>query len=192
MSPAPEGNDNATGRTPAKDGNDNAVGNDGGAPAAGNQNAARHGLHSDPANVLADLRERDPESYAWIESKMQDYLEQTPYTDGSPEADQLRQIAVREHSIWRATGLQLEEGIVKQTRERTPEGDLVEVESENPVNLPLDRMERTVMRRLKELGVLGDEGGQMSQASMESEAYVVVSDSDSDSDESDDVDANSE
>lgn len=173
--PPPEGNNRAEGNSGggAPVGNSNAVGNDGGAP-AGNQHARRHGLHADPANVLEDLKENDPGAYAWVESKVQGYLEDAPFGDGTPKADQLRQVAVREFSIWQASGIQLREGVVKQTHERTSDGELVEVESEHPANLPLDRMERTVTKRLKDLGVLGDEGGSQSQEGLESDAYRVV------------------
>jgi hypothetical protein len=113
----------------------------------GNQNARSHGLHADPANVLDDLAERDTDGYEWVMSKYDSYLDTAPFGDGTAKADQLKQVAVQEYTIWKATGIQLKRGVVRRT------GDGI---AESPVNLPLDRMKRTVTRRLKELGVLDD------------------------------------
>jgi hypothetical protein len=121
-----------------------------------NQNARTHGLHADPANVLDDLAERDPEGYEWVMSKYDGYLADAPFEDGSAKADQLKHIATQEFIIWKATGFQLKGGVVRQTDEGGVE--------ESPVNLPLDRMQRTVTRRLKELGILDDPDTQQAQA----------------------------
>jgi len=121
----------------------------------GNQNAQRHAIHADPANVLDDLAESDPDGYDWVLSKYDSYLEAAPFGDGTAKADQLKQIATQEYVIWKATGFQVEGGVIRQT------DDGVE---ESPVNLPLDRMQRTVTRRLKELGVLDDPDSQQAAA----------------------------
>ena len=122
---------------------------------AGNQNARSHGLHADPANVLDDLAERDSDGYEWVMRKYDSYLRSAPFEAGTAKADQLKQVAVQEYTIWRATGFQLKDGVVR----RTDDGI-----AESPVNLPLDRMQRTVTRRLKELGVLEDPDSQQAQA----------------------------
>jgi hypothetical protein len=127
---------------------------DAGAP-VGNQNARSHGLHADPANVLDDLAKRDTDGYEWVVNKYDSYLRSAPFEDGSAKADQLKQVAVQEYIIWKATGFQLNGGVVR----RTDDGI-----AESPVNLPLDRMQRTVTRRLKELGVLEDPDSQQAKA----------------------------
>ena len=124
-----------------------------GAP-EGNQYNRRHGLHADPANVLHDLVENDPEAYEWIMAKYDSYLDVAPFEDGSALADQLKQVCVREHAIWQASGLQLDAGVVTQQTRATDDGDLYKVAESNPVNAPLDRMEKTVVRRLEKLGIM--------------------------------------
>jgi phage-related protein len=121
--------------------------NDGPDPAKleGNQNARTHGVHADPANVLDDLADRDPDAYEWVMSKYDSYLDASPFDDGSAKADLLKQIATQEYTIWKATGHQLRNGVVRQTDDGM---------EESPVNLPLDRMQRTVTRRLERLGAL--------------------------------------
>jgi len=133
-----------------------------GAPAR-NQNARQSGVHADPGNVLNDLAENDPEAYEWILGKYDSYLADAPFSDGSAKADQLKQICAQEYVIWTATGFQIDSGVVIKTDE--PDGDeFGDRVTENPVNLPLDRMQRTVTRRLKQLGILNDPDSQQAQA----------------------------
>lgn len=78
--------------------NDRAVGNDGGPP-EGAMNNLQHGLYADPVNVMAHLKEEDPDAYAWIQAKAEGYLTDAPFDAGSPKTEQLRQIATREYAI---------------------------------------------------------------------------------------------
>lgn len=111
----------------------------------GNQNARTHGVHADPANVLDDLADRDPSGYEWVMGKYDSYLDAAPFDDGSARADQLKQVATQEYTVWKATGYQLQNGVIRQTDDGV---------KESPVNLPLDRMQRTITRRLEQLGAL--------------------------------------
>lgn len=125
-------------------------------PPDGNQNASRHGLYSDPANLLDDLATNDPEGYEWVLQKYDSYLDSAPFGDGSAKADQLKQVCAQEFVIWRSIAMQIHDGVVVETNEPdgTAYGDCLK---EHPVNLPLDRMQRTVSNRLADLGVLDDE-----------------------------------
>jgi hypothetical protein len=109
------------------------------------QNARTHGVHADPANVLDDFADRDPDTYEWVMSKYESYLDASPFDDGSAKADLLKQVATEEYTIWKATGHQLRNGVVRQT------DDGIE---KSPVNLLLDRMHRTVTRRLERSGAV--------------------------------------
>jgi len=144
--------------------NNFAEGNSGGSAPENNQNATTHGIHADPANVLDDLAENNPEAYEWVERKQDSYLETAPFGPGSAKADQLRMICVREYCAWRATGVQVRDGMLKKTHIQGPEGELHEVEDEHSINIALDRAERTITRRLKELGVLDDPDSQRANA----------------------------
>lgn len=153
------------------------VGDPGGAP-KGNQNARRHGLHSDPADLLDDLAENEPDAYEWVMRKYDSYVAAAPFEDGSGKADQLKQIAVKEYAIWQATGLQIKEGIIKRTHRKDSTGEFVEVEDEHPANQASDRMERTITRRLKELGVLDDPDSQQADAlhNLANDDYEIILD----------------
>lgn len=160
---------------PAPRNNNYAKGNDGGAPPA-NQNAATHHLYSDPDKLLTHLEREEPEAYQWVHDKYEGYLEDAPFGPDSAAADQLLQVAVREYSIWTATGIQLREGILTKTHIKGSGGELHEVEREHPVNKPLNRMERQVTQRLKQLGVIDDPASQPTDALADAstEQYEVV------------------
>lgn len=146
------------------------VGDGHGAP-EGNQHARRHGLYADPANVLDDLAERDTEGYEWVCRKYDSYLDDAPFAEGSAKADHLKQIAVQEYTIWNATGFQLQSGVVVQTDAPSDAG-MAERVAANPVNRPLDRMQRTVTSRLKDLGVLDDPESQRANAAQDKVAAL--------------------
>lgn len=175
--PEDEGEDDETGaERPHMVGNDHAEGNPGGSGQPGNQNATRHGLYSEADHLLEHLDDHDPEAREWVAEKFEGYLREAPFGPESPKADQLLQVCTREYSIWQATGLQIREGVVKTQAVETGSGEWITAEKEHAVNMPLDRMEKTVTKRLKELGVLGDNSPQQQQQAgrtMESEDYVI-------------------
>lgn len=162
--------------------NDHAEGNPGGSGQPGNQNAMRHGLYSDPDNLLEHLREHDPDAMAWVNRKFDGYLRQAPFGPLDPQADQLLQVVIREYSIWSATGLQVRDGVVKRQAVQAGDGEWIQAERENAANLALDRMEKTVTKRLKELGILGSspEHRMASAMEMRSSDYAIQFDDDED------------
>lgn len=124
-----------------------------GTPEEGNKRAMTHGLSSDPVELLEHLRKTDEQAYAWIQDKFESYLSVAPFGRDTAYADQLLQICVREYSIWKASSIQVNDGIL--TREKKVAGDaIIEVDVENPASKSLDRMERTVIKRLEKLGVM--------------------------------------
>ena len=166
--------------------NDHARGNPGGGAPPENLNAMKHGLHvSDPDNLLSWLTEHDPAAVEWIEHKYNSYLKRANFGHDSALADQLKQVVVREYSIWQASGLQVRNGVIKRQAVETGDGEWIAAEQENPANIALDRMERTVMRRLKELGVLKESpGAKLAEAmTMESEDYIITIDDSNEDDE---------
>jgi len=116
-------------------------------------NGTTHGLRSDPVNLLEKIRQEDEKAYAWIQDKYESYLSVAPFSRDTAHADQLLQICVREYSIWKASQIQVNDGIL--TKEKKVAGEaIIEVDVENPASKSLDRMERTVVKRLEKLGVM--------------------------------------
>lgn len=157
------------------EGNDHAEGNPGGSAPPANQNATTHGMYADPDNLLAWLEENDPAAVDWIKQKYTSYLKSAPFGPDDAKADQLKQIVVRELSIWRASGLQIREGVVTEQPVQGSDGEWFVAKKENPANQALSRLERDVTKRLKELGVLGESPDARMAGAMEmrSDDYVI-------------------
>jgi hypothetical protein len=153
------------------EGNDFAVGNDGGAP-EGNMNALRTGANVDPVDLFDWLLEEDRDAAAWILNKLYDYSQRAPeqvyvaefssddvtsFEDAQTRltayGDDLLHMCVRDYARWLATKDQLQEGILKSQVKATDDGT-VRVEDSNPVNLDLDRMDKTTIRQKDKLGLL--------------------------------------
>jgi len=129
----------------------------------GNKRAMSHGLRSDPVSLLEHLRENDEKAYAWIQDKFESYLSIAPFGRDTAHADQLLQICVREYSIWKASQIQVDDGILTQEKKVAGEA-IIKVDVENPASKSLDRMERTVVKRLEKLGVMPSPDQQQAEA----------------------------
>lgn len=141
-----------------------------GAP-EGNKNALKSGIGSnDPTGLLDFLARRNPEALDWIDRQLQYYariapeavyaVESHPTVEGSEIRERLTgygwqvlQVALKEYTIYRAQKRQLAEGMVTE-RTKASGGQAVTVEGENPVNLPIERADKTLIRKKKELGLL--------------------------------------
>lgn len=129
-------------------------------------NGTTHGLRSDPVKLLESIRENDEKAYAWIQDKFESYLSVAPFERDTAHADQLLQICVREYSIWKASQIQVNDGIL--TKEKKVAGEaIIKVDVENPASKSLDRMERTVVKRLEKLGVMPSPEQQKANAEQE-------------------------
>jgi hypothetical protein len=154
------------------EGNDHAEGNPGSRPPEGNQNALSTGLHADPVNLFNWLLEEDRDAAVWILNKLHGYSQDAPrpvyvadmdaYQVDSFEdvtlnltsyGDDVLLMCIRDYARWRATKQQLQDGILKEQIKATDSGP-VSVEDSNPVNLDLDRMDKTTIRQKDKLGLL--------------------------------------
>jgi replicative DNA helicase len=137
-------------------------------------NALKTGLHADPVKLFDWLLEEDEDAAVWILNKLHDYATEAPRdvyaaevvaedvddaaevrTNLTAYGDDILLLCVRDYARWRATKQQLQEGIVKTTQKATDSG-AVPVEDSNPVNLDLDRMDKTTIRQKDKLGLLPD------------------------------------
>lgn len=169
---APTGNSGGVAGQSGPPGNDNAVGNPGGSPPEGNMNALRSGIHADPVNLFDWLLEEDRDAAVWILNKLYSYSQDAPkpvyeatftpddvnsFEDAQMNltayGDDVLLMCIRDYARWRATKQQLQEGIIKDQLKATKEG-AVNIEDSNPVNLDLDRMDKTTIRQKDKLGLL--------------------------------------
>lgn len=115
-----------------------------------------HNLYSWRSNYYYSLERRDQ---VWIDLLIESFLDDAPFDrDNLGKMEILRQIAIDAHKIRSANEYIWNEGLA-QTKtidfdeERREE---VEAEVENILNLPVDRLQRQCVKRLKELGCLDD------------------------------------
>jgi len=128
-------------------------------------NGMKHGLRSDPENLLEELRQNNEQAFAWVQDKFESYLSHAPFGRDSAYADQLLQVCVREYAIWKASSIQINDGILTQEKKVAGEA-IIQVDVENPASKSLDRMERTVVKRLEKLDVMPSDANE-SQAAKE-------------------------
>lgn len=140
-----------------------------GAP-KGNQNAQKHGLYSQRSNYYEDL---PAEEKAWIDALVESMLEDAPFTkDNFQKFQMLREIAIDTHKQRQANDYTAEEGLIQENIVRDDDGnpmlddngELITETDENPVNMTYDRLDRSKVRKMKELGLLDDPESQKAQA----------------------------
>lgn len=151
-------------------GNDWARGASGGSAPEDNQNGMKHGLHSDPVNLFDWLWENEEHGANWIIEKMIMWQERASFKifqngtvdmsnkDGFQDnltavGDDLLSVTVRDYARKKAEKEQLVQGLTKVQHIYNGE-EWVEQEEANPINLELDRMDRSTLSMKKALGLL--------------------------------------
>lgn len=140
----------------------------GGAP-EGNVNGMTHGLKTMRSNYYNHLS--DEEKYA-IEQLADSWIENAPFDrDHFGKVNEVKRIAVDQFRLWKAqdefvdTDAGEESGLLEEiTIDFDPESGEITADDENPANLAYDRLDRTTIRKLKELGCLDDPESQQADA----------------------------
>lgn len=154
------------GKTPTKDENPDVGASE------GDLRALKTGLHADPVNLFNWLLETDRDAAVWVLNKLHSYSQQAPravyeadvrpaevdsYDDVTltltAYGDDVLLMCIRDYARWRGTRRQLKEGLLKSQEAATDDGT-VWLEDSNPVNLDLDRMDKTTIRQKDKLGLL--------------------------------------
>jgi len=128
-------------------------------------NAMKHGLYAQRGNYYQSVSNEDKR---WIDGMVDSWVENAPFTrDNDAKVNKLFQVAVDEHKMWRANNYFAEDenDLVEYEPSYDAEGNYVGDEAvESPMNLVYDRMARTNMTMLKDLGVLEDPESQQAEA----------------------------
>jgi len=138
----------------------------------GNQRAMQTGVNSDPVNLFEYLADNEEQGLAYILNKLWDYSKRAPHpvfevdvsqsdiesfedadTALTSYGDDVLLMCIRDYVRWRATRQQLKEGITTE-QWRSGENGEFQVTDANPVNLELDRMDKTTMRQKDKLGLM--------------------------------------
>lgn len=128
----------------------------------GNQKAMKHGLKAKRSNFFNNLDEDDER---FVEALVDSWIENAPFDrDNFAKVNEVYRIAVDQLRLWNAQD-EFSDGMVyEQVIGTDEEGQPIEVEDENPANLPYDRLDRTTLRKLKDLGCLDDPDTQQAEA----------------------------
>jgi hypothetical protein len=122
----------------------------------GNNNGETHGLYSDRQNYYTHRGESEQ---AWIDAVVESLLDDAPF-DGTNMAklQMVRNIAIDMHKQQRANNYIDNVGVVNKDKTvgYTDDGRPIKEDVENALNVAYDRLNRTMTRQMKELGILDD------------------------------------
>lgn len=131
----------------------------------GNTYAEKHGLYTQRQTYY---EERSPEESAWIDAVIESLLDDAPFGDDPPFAklQMVRNVAIDMHKLQRANDYIEDKGLVHKDKTvgYTDDGRPIKQDEENVLNISYDRLNRTLTRQLKELGILDDPDSQQAEA----------------------------
>lgn len=133
-------------------------------PPEGSVNAETHGLYTKKQNYY---NARDEDEQEWIEAVVESLLMDAPFEkDSFAKYQMVRNIAIDMHKLQRANDYIDEKGVVHKDKTvgYSDDGTPIKVDEENPLNVAYDRLNRTLTRQLKELGILDDPESQQAEA----------------------------
>lgn len=135
-------------------------GNNEGSFEEGNVQGMTHGLRASRSNYYNNL---DDDEKALVHQIADSWIDNAPFDrDNFSKANEVMRIAVDQLRLWKAHD-EFNDGIVKEQMKEI-DGEMQLVEDENPANLPYDRLDRTTMSKLKDLGCLDDPDSQQAEA----------------------------
>lgn len=130
----------------------------------GTNYAEKHGLYSDRQNYYNNRSEGEQ---AWIDSVVESLLDDAPFgPDNFAKMQMVRNIAIDMHKLQRANDYIDDKGVVHKDKTvgYTDDGRPIKQDEENVLNVAYDRLNRTMIRQLKELGVLDDPDSKQAEA----------------------------
>jgi len=133
-------------------------------PNKGNNHAETHGLYSDRQNYY---KHRSTDEQQWIDAVVASLLDDAPFdADNMAKLQMVRNIAIDMHKQQRANDYIDEVGVVNKDKTvgYTDDGRPIKEDVENVLNVAYDRLNRTMTRQMKELGILDDPESQNAEA----------------------------
>lgn len=132
----------------------------------GNTYGEKHGLYTQRQSYYEKRTEAEKN---WIDAVVESLLDDLPES-GEPsfaKLQMIRNIAIDMHKTQRANDYIDEVGIVHRDKTvgYTDDGKPIKEDQENPLNVSYDRLNRTLTRQMKELGILDDPDSKQAEAS---------------------------
>jgi|APHM01.1.fsa_nt_gi hypothetical protein len=129
----------------------------------GNNHAEKHGLYADRQNYY---KNRSTQEQYWIDSVVESLLDDAPFSaDNFAKMQMLRNIAIDMHKMQNANDFIDKAGLVQEDKVvgYADNGKPIKEDQENPINVTYDRLNRTMTRQMKELGILDDPESQKAE-----------------------------
>lgn len=123
-----------------------------------------HGMYADRQNYYEHVSDAEK---AWIDAVVESLLDDAPFGPESfAKMQMVRNIAIDMHKLQRANDYIDEVGVVHKDKTvgYTDDGKPIKQDEENVLNISYDRLNRTMTRQLKELGILEDPDSQQAEA----------------------------
>lgn len=116
-----------------------------------------------------------PNEQIWVDKMVESFVNDAPFDEENlGKMEVLRNVAVDLHKIRRANNYIDNESMAQEVVIDTDDsGRPIKGEKENIMNLPIDRLERSTTKRLKDLGVVGDDPESAKAEATESLAEVL-------------------
>jgi hypothetical protein len=133
-------------------------------PNKGNTNAETHGLYTNRQSYYED---KSAEQQQWMDAVVDSLLDDAPFSaDNMAKLQMVRNIAIDMHKQQRANDYIDEVGVVNKDKTvgYTDDGRPIKEDVENVLNVAYDRLNRTMTRQMKELGILDDPDSQNAEA----------------------------
>jgi len=131
----------------------------------GNNHAEKHGLYADRQNYY---KNRSTDEQQWIDAVTESLIDDAPFSaDNFAKMQMVRNMAIDMHKMQDANTFIDQAGIVQEDKTvgYSSDGKPIKEDQENPINVTYDRLNRTMIRQLKELGILDDPDSQQAEAS---------------------------
>jgi hypothetical protein len=131
----------------------------------GNNHAEKHGLYADRQNYYKNRPTREQQ---WIDAVVESLLDDATFdADNFAKMQMLRNIAIDMHKMQNANDFIDKAGLVQEDKVvgYADNGKPIKEDQENPINVTYDRLNRTMTRQLKELGILDDPDSKQAEAS---------------------------
>lgn len=123
-----------------------------------------HGLYAKRQSYYENLSD---DEQRWVDAVVESLLDDAPFGPESfAKMQMVRNVAIDMHKTKRANDYIDEVGVVHKDKTvgYSDDGRPLKQDEENPLNIAYDRLNRTLTRQLKELGILDDPDSQKADA----------------------------
>ena len=153
-------------RWPMNDANSCYVHNNGEGAEEGNTRAMKHGLYAQRTNYYKALEGEDKE---FVEAMVDSWLDKAPFdrTDVGM-VNELYRAAIDQHRAWGGIDSYVEDGeiqgLTEEVEQFNDDGQMIEVEMEQPQNIAYSRLDGDVRQKLRDIGVYDSPEQQQAEA----------------------------